>query len=337
MFSIQYQKAGPSTVYKIIEKNLKDDLQPNEVHVQVKYSGINFADIMARKGTYQDAPPFPCVVGYEVSGIVKNIGSKKLEHLLEREVLCFTHFGGYSSDLILPAHCVFIKPQNLCMEQAAAVPVNYLTAYLLLIGMGSLKAHETILIHNAGGGVGLAAIELAKYIGAKIMGTASKSKHQKLLEFGVDHVLDYRTNSWIDEYKKITNNQGVELIIDPIGGLSWKNSYQLLRSTGRLGMFGISSGSESKFSQLKMLLQMPIFHPISLLNNNRSVFGVNMGRLWHEPDKAILWMNEILELINKNIIRPYVDKVFSYKDVASAHEYIENRKNFGKVLLKMFD
>jgi NADPH:quinone reductase-like Zn-dependent oxidoreductase len=337
MFSLSIPKPGPSSVIELIEKKLTPTLKDNEVHVEVKYSGINFADIMARKGTYQDAPPFPCVVGYEVSGIVKNIGSKKLEHLLEREVLCFTHFGGYSSDIILPAHSVFIKPQNLSLEQAAALPVNYLTAYLLLIGMGSLKAHETILIHNAGGGVGLAAVELAKYIGAKIMGTASKSKHQKLLEFGVDHVLDYRTNSWIDEYKKITNNQGVELIIDPIGGSSWKNSYQLLRSTGRLGMFGVSSGSESKFSQLKMLLQMPIFHPISLLNNNRSVFGVNMGRLWHEPEKATLWMKDILDLVQKNIIKPHVDKIFPYQEISQAHDYIENRKNFGKVLLKMFD
>ncbi len=337
MHSIVFPKAGNSNICKIIESTLTQLPNENEVVVEVKYAGINFADIMARRGTYQDAPAFPCIVGYEVSGIVKKVGSQKLNSWLGKNILCFTHFGGYSSEIIVPIHGVFEIPSKLTFEEAAAIPVNYLTAYLLIIGMGTLKSHETILIHNAGGGVGLAALQLAKHIGARIIATASKSKHSRLLQCGADHVVDYRQKHWAKEILHLTSQQGVELVVDPLGGTSWKTSYTLLRSTGRLGMFGVSNSSENKISLLKLLFQMPIFHPLSLLNNNKAVFGVNMGRLWHEPNKARFWMQEIFNLINQDKIKPTIAEIFSYRDVSKAHDYIEERKNFGKVLLKMFD
>jgi NADPH:quinone reductase-like Zn-dependent oxidoreductase len=225
----------------------------------------------------------------------------------------------------------------LTFEQAAAIPVNYLTAYALLVVMGSLHEGESILIHNAGGGVGLAALDIAKKIGAVTYGTASPSKHKFLTDRGLDHPIDYRNQDWQPQLMQLTNGRGVDLIIDPIGGSHFKKSYNALRHTGRLGMFGVSSGSANGLSgKLKMLqaaIQMPRFHPLGLFNKNRGVFGLNLGHMWHEPEKVALWMRDILRGVDEEWIRPHVDQAFSFADVGKAHRRLEERKNIGKVVL----
>src|SRR5207249_7001602 len=133
-----------------------------------------------------------------------------------------------------PAAQAFEKPEQLSFEQSAALPTNYLTAWALIVTMGGLKKDEAILIHNAGGGVGLAALDIAKRIGAKTYGTASPSKHQFLKERGLDHAIDYRQQDWLPVLKKLTDGRGVELVIDPLGGAHWKKSFSALRHTGRL-------------------------------------------------------------------------------------------------------
>jgi NADPH:quinone reductase-like Zn-dependent oxidoreductase len=203
--------------------------------------------------------------------------------------------------------------------------------------MGSLQANESVLIHNAGGGVGLAALDIAKKIGATTFGTASPGKHQFLRERGLDHPLDYRNQDWLPVLKELTNGRGVELVIDPIGGSHWKKSYAALRPTGRLGMFGVSSASANglrgKLKLIKAAALMPRFHPLGLLNKNRGVFGLNLGHLWHEPEKVATWMKVILDGVSEGWIRPFVDKAFPFAQAGDAHSYVEARKNIGKVVL----
>jgi len=207
----------------------------------------------------------------------------------------------------------------------------------LIVVMGSLHQSESILIHNAGGGVGLAALDIAKKIGAVTYGTASPSKHEFLKERGLDHAIDYRNEDWREVLMRLTNNRGVELIIDPIGGSHWKKSYSALRHTGRLGMFGVSSASatglKGKVKLLKAAAQMPRFHPLGMLNKNRGVFGLNLGHLWHEPEKVAVWMRDILRGVEESWIRPYVDRSFKFSEASDAHTYIEERRNIGKVVL----
>jgi NADPH:quinone reductase-like Zn-dependent oxidoreductase len=235
---------------------------------------------------------------------------------------------------------LFKKPERLSFEEAAALPVNYLTAHILIEVMGSLQSYESILIHNVGGGVGIAALDIAQHIGAKTYGTASKRKHDFLAERGLNHAIDYRNKNWYEELMDLTDGKGVELITDPLGGKEWKRSYKALRATGRLGMFGVSSASEgtsggmgAMWSMLKTVVQMPFYHPLPLLNKNRGVFGVNLGHLWHEPEKARIWMQHILNGVEEGWINPHLDATFSFADVAEAHRYIEERKNIGKVIL----
>lgn len=333
-------KYGDVNVLKVRESEAPEPAA-GEVLVDVKAAGVNFADILARQGLYLDAPKAPCVVGYEVSGVVETVGRGVDSGLVGKEVLALTRFGGYSEKVCVPAKAAYELPDGLGFQRAAAIPVNYLTAWQLLVVMGSLKEGEAVLIHNAGGGVGLAALDIAKHVGAVTYGTASPGKHAFLKERGLDHPIDYRNRDFLAEVMALTAGKGVELVIDPIGGDSWKKSYKALRSTGRLGMFGVSAVSESnlfgKLKYLKILVQTPLYSPLSLMNANRSVFGVNLGRMWREGDRMRGWMETILDGVREGWIQPHVDKAFSFERAGEAHAYIEARKNLGKVVLTTSD
>ncbi|MFT5301428.1 MAG: NADPH:quinone reductase-like Zn-dependent oxidoreductase [Mariniblastus sp.] len=310
-----------------------------EVRVRVEAAGVNFADISGRLGIYQDLPPMPVVVGYEVAGRVDCVGAGVDSNLIDADVLALTQFGGYSDVVCVPVAQVFRRPVGMSAEIGAAIPVNFLTAYQLVCVMGGLSAGETMLVHSAGGGVGIAAIQLAKHLGATVIGTASAGKHEFLRELGVAHCIDYRTEDFEQRVNEITDGAGVELVLDAVGGDSFKKSFRSLSATGRLGMFGISSAatgkSKNRISFLKTVLSMPWFKftPPALINQNKGVFGVNLGHLWGEMDRVSGWLEEILGLYESGVVRPVIAKTFSFEDAALAHHYIQDRKNIGKVLL----
>ena len=310
---------------------------PGEVLIRVKAAGLNFADILARQGLYPDGPPKPCVMGYEVSGLIEAVGEGVDPGIVGEPVIAMTRFGGQAELVCVPDAQVFEKPPELSFEQGAALPVNYLTAWALIVTMGGLRADESILIHNAGGGVGLAALEIARHIGAKTFGTASAGKHEFLRERGLDHPIDYRGQDWLPVLMDLTQGRGVELIIDPLGGNSWKQSYRALRRTGRMGVFGMSvasaSGIKGKLKALKAVVSMPRYNPLGLMNRNKGVFGLNLGHMWGEGEKVASWTREIMRGVQQGWIRPHVDRTFSFEEIADAHRYIEARRNIGKIVL----
>lgn len=336
MRQIVMTKTGGVEVLKIYEAH---EPQPGkgEVRIDVKAAGINFADIMARKGIYPDAPKKPCVVGYEVSGLIESVGEGVDTSLVGKPVIAPMRFGGYAEKVVTPVSYAKVKPELLSFEQGAAVPVNYLTAYQLLIVMGGLKKGEHLLIHNAGSGVGIAALDIAKHIGAVTYGTASGRKHEFLRERGLQHAIDYRTQDWLREIQKITEGRGIDLIIDPIGGKNTRKSYRALARTGRLGLFGLSTATETRFSAklnlVRTVLIMPRFHPVRLMNANKGIFGVNIGHMWGVEEKMLPWLQDIINGVEEGWVRPHVDRVFPFEKVAEAHSYIEERRNTGKVVL----
>ena len=339
MKQVRITKAGAPEVLQTVEAP-DPSAGPGQVRIAVEASGVNFADIMARLGIYPDAPPIPCVVGYEVAGTIDQVGEGVDGLEVGAEVMALTRFGGFSELVCVPSDQCFIRPSGMSAEEGAAIPVNYLTAYQLMIAMGSLKAGERVLVHSAGGGVGIAAIQLAKHLGAEVIGTASAWKHDALREMGVDKLIDYRTEDFETRVLEMTKGRGVELILDAVGGKSFKKGMRILSPTGRLGMFGMSSAATGKkrswISFLKAILTMPLFefNPGALINDNKGVFGVNMGHMWSEVDRLSLWTEELLLLYQQGAIKPHIDRVFSFQEAAQAHHYIQDRKNFGKVLLK---
>ena len=311
-----------------------------EIRIRVEASGVNFADILGRMGIYPDCPPIPVVVGYEVGGRVDAVGAGVDPGWVGRNVFAVTRFGGYSDVICVPESHVFVRPPGMSAAEGAAIPVNYLTAWQLVVVMGALKPYETMLVHSAGGGVGIAATQIAKFIGAKVIGTASGSKHERLKAFGADHLIDYRRQDFEARAREITKGHGVELILDAVGGDSLKKGYRLLAPTGRLGMFGVSSAVNAKRRDLlnvfRTLANTPwfLFTPLALLNANKGVFGVNLGHMWHEIGRMRMWMDDLLDLWSKGVMKPQIDRVFTFDEAPLAHHYIQDRKNLGKVILK---
>lgn len=311
---------------------------PGEIRIRVQACGINFADVLARQGLYPDAPKLPTVVGYEVAGTVDQVGPE-VTRIKEGEVVgALTRFGGYSDLVVVHEFMAFPKPSPIALEQAAAIPVNYLTAWLMMVHQGNLKPKEKVLIHAVAGGVGQAAVQIARWRKAEIFGTASAAKHARLKEMGVDHCIDYHHQDFEAEVKKLTQGRGVDLVLDAVGGNSFKKSYRCLAPLGKLMMFGISSFSTGTkrniWSALKGMWAMPTFKPIPLLNKNRGVFGFNLGHLMGEIPLLQENLESILRLVEEGVFVPVVDRSFSFEKAAAAHAYIQAHKNFGKVLLK---
>jgi NADPH:quinone reductase-like Zn-dependent oxidoreductase len=301
------------------------------VRIEVAAAGINFADVMARMGLYPDAPDTPCVVGYEVAGTVLELG-EGVEHLTPgQRVFASTKFGGYASQVVAQASEVVELPDGLSFEQGAAIPVNYATAWAGLLGYGSLQPGERVLIHSAGGGVGIAATQIAKSVGAEVYGTASPGKHARISELGVDHVLDYTKSGWQSGLPQF------DVILDAIGGKSFRQSYSLLRAGGRLVAFGASSvvSGEKKnvVTALRAVARMPRFNMMKQMSESKAVIGLNMLSLWKDRGTLQPWVAPLREMLADGTVKPVIAGAYSFEDAGAAQTMIVERRNVGKVVL----
>jgi NADPH:quinone reductase-like Zn-dependent oxidoreductase len=222
-------------------------------------------------------------------------------------------------------------PDRLSFEEGAALPVNYATAWAALVRYGSLQRGERILIHAAAGGVGIAATQLAKDIGAEIWGTASPAKHEAIRELGVDHPVDYTRGGWERDVPRL------DLVMDALGGRSFRRSYDLLRAGGRLVAFGASgvmSGEKrSLVSAARTVVSMPRFNVVKQMSQSKAVIGLNVLTLWDEHGSLDPWMRPLGELLEREVIRPVVARTFPFEQAGDAHRYISGRRNVGKVVL----
>lgn len=314
-----------------------------EVLVAVEAAGVNFADVLARQGLYPDAPPLPAVVGYEVGGTVAAVGAGVSSVAVGDPVLALTRFGGYASHVVAPEVAVFRRPDGMSAETGAAIPVTYLTAFQMMVVMGSVRPAADlgrpmrVLVHGAGGGVGTACADLGRVYGAELIGTASPGKHDYVRERGYAHAVDYRTGDWVAEVKRLTGGEGVDLVLDAIGGSHWSRSLDALAPSGRLVVYGISSvAGGGKPALARMALGVPWLRtsPFALMNANHGVLGVNMGHLWGARERVRAWAGRLLDLWRDGHLRPHVDRVVPFDEAPEAHRHLEARRNVGKVLLR---
>jgi NADPH:quinone reductase-like Zn-dependent oxidoreductase len=313
------------------------DPGPGEVRIRVKAAGVNFADILARMGLYPDAPPPPMVVGYEVSGYVDAVGPGPSRHEIGRRVLAVTRFGGYADHVIAPADFVWPAPANLSHNETAAIPIAYLTAIVALYRMANLKAGESLLVHSAGGGVGIAAAQLARVRRSLVIGTASPAKHGALRAMGIDHVLDAGSEDLEAEVARLTNGRGVDVVLDPRGGERLSQSYRMLAPLGRLVVYGsqalVVGRVRNEEAVQAFLQQRPMFDPMDLMNSNRGVFGLNLAHLWGERRYAAASMEALLTDFAGGRLKAVVAKAFPLAHAAEAHAFLQDRENVGKVVL----
>lgn len=329
-------KYGPPEVLSLREA--PDPLPRNgEVRVRVEACGVNFADILGRMGLYRDAPAAPYVPGYEVAGVIDAVGQGVPDLREGDKVFAVTFFGGYSDTVCVPYKQVFSRLDWMNAQDAAALPVNFLTAYVGLVVMGSLRSGDRVLIHNAGGGVGLAALTICKIVGAETYGTASAHKHEFLRQQGLDYALDYRSQDYVHGLLELTNGAGVQIILDPLGGASWRKNYRLLAPTGRLVAYGASSVAPRKrrswLAVLRLLANISFFSPMQLMRDNKAVMGLNLGHLWDQTALLRECMAQIVAWYDEALFRPAIDRTFPLANGPAAHHYLQERQNLGKVLL----
>lgn len=336
MRQVWITRPGPPEVLQV--KEAPDPVaEAGQVRVSVRAAGINFADLMARTGMYQDAPPIPCVVGYEVSGVIDQVGKGVQGISVGDRVLAMPKFGGYSDTVVLPAEQVFRMPDKMSFEEGAALPVVYLTAHHMMLFVGNLRKGMRVLVHSAAGGVGLAAIDIGKAFGCEMFGAASAGKHAFLKERGCQHPIDSAKDIPSQVRAILGKESGIDLALDAVGGKSFSDSYNLLGETGRLVCFGVSSMSPGKsrslVSALGMLIKTRRYSPLSLMMDNKSVQGVNMGHLFTRLDILKPQFESLIAMYERGEIRPYVDRTFPFAEAAQAHHYLHDRKAKGKVLL----
>jgi NADPH:quinone reductase-like Zn-dependent oxidoreductase len=296
---------------------------PGQVRIEVRAAGVNFADHMARQGVYPDAPKPPCVLGYEVAGVVEATGER---------VIAGTRFGGYAERVVVGEGDVAAIPDGMSFAEAAAIPVNYATAWAGLLGYGSLREGERVLIQAAAGGVGIAATQIARRHGAEVWGTASPAKHDRIRELGVQHPLDYTRRGW---------HKGLppfDLIMDAIGGDSLRRSYGMLRPGGRLVAFGAASvtGAERRNPLTLVRQGLPMvrgFNLVEQMSASKAVIGLNMLRLWDDRGTLEPWLRPLTALLADGTIRPVVAEEVRFDRAGDAHRVLAERRNVGKVVL----
>jgi synaptic vesicle membrane protein VAT-1 len=311
---------------------------PGQVRIRVQAAGLGFAEVMAAQGLYPDAPKTPCVVGYEVAGVVDALGDGAEGHPMGTRVLALTHFGGHADVVCVPAEQVFAIPGDKSFEEAAALPVNYLTAYHLLFRAAGIRPGERVLVHMAAGGTGLAVLQLCRTVGdVEVFGTASAAKHETLRAEGCAHPIDYRAVDYAAEVRRLTGGEGVDVVLDPLGGKDWRKGMKLLRPCGRLVAYGfanLASGPRRRHAHvLSQVAGIPLLTPLQLMNHNRSVSGVNIGRLWSEMAILRQEFQAVLELWAAGRIEPRIDRSYSFAEAAGAHRRILQRQNTGKIVL----
>jgi NADPH:quinone reductase-like Zn-dependent oxidoreductase len=337
---VQTGNGGPEVLQ--VQERPDPPVGAGEVRIAVKAAGINFADTMARVGLYPDAPKPPCVMGYEVAGEVESVGEDVSDFAVGDRVMAGTRFGGQAELVTVPSAQVLSLPERLSFEQGAAFPVNYGTAYAALIIMGSLREGNRVLIHAAAGGVGIAATQIARNVGAEIFGTASPAKHDAIRAQGVTHAIDYRSQDFETEAMRITGGEGVDLIIDALGPTSFRKDYRLLRPGGRLVMYGLSEVTKESGrdipAALKSLAKMPLatipwWKSLALMNENKGIFGLNMLKWWDREGSLDRATEPLMADLEAGRLEPVVAEAFPFERAGEAHEFIAQRRNVGKVVL----
>ena len=339
MKSILLNKYGEShSAFKIEETDIPRPGK-GEVTIKVSYSGLNFADVMARRGLYKGAPPLPFVLGYDVAGTIHEVG-KGVEGLEKgQKVTAMTRFGGYAEYAKTQASGVAVIQDDWDMAWSTALTTQACTAVYCAEEVLKLYPGYKVLIQAASGGVGRILIQLAKHYGCEIFATASTGKQDYLRELGADHPIDYMKEDFSERVRTIAGDKSLDVVFDNLGGKRYKEGLKLLAPVGKIVSYGAADQNRgnktSKWNTLRVGLGFGFHSPIPLVVQSKSMIGVNMLKLAdHKPHIFKNILDRVIDLASKGIINPLLDKEFEASKVSEAHDYLESRKSKGKVVIK---
>jgi synaptic vesicle membrane protein VAT-1 len=311
---------------------------PDQILIKIKAIGLNFADVLMRTGIYPDTPKPPFIPGMEFSGIVSETGANVTSLKPGDRVMGYSRTGSHAEYVVVHEKMAGIIPESMNFEQAAAFPIIYLTAYHGLFTLGKLQPNEKVLVHAAGGGVGLAVIQLAKHYNAEIFGTVgSEFKCSVAREQGLDHCINYTKENFAQVIKQLTNEYGIDVVMDAVGGRVFRPGWKLLAPMGRYIIYGFADAmGKDSFSYLrasKSLLTMPPILLTSLISANKTIAGFNLSTLTGKTAYLRKTTEELIELYSKGVIKPIIGKIFPFDQIVEAHAHLQRRESVGKVVV----
>ncbi|PPA69471.1 quinone oxidoreductase family protein [Jeotgalibacillus proteolyticus] len=323
MKAMQLKEYGGPEVLNVVEVE-RPVPKEHQVLLEIKAIGVNYADTARRQGQYVVPTPLPFIPGAEVSGVVVETGEKVNGIEPGTRVVTLIESGGYAEYAIADARALIPLPEDLDYAQAAALPLQGLSAYHILKTMGRLQEGETVLIHAAAGGVGTIAVQLAKLFGAgKVIATASTDEKLQLAqEMGADVLVNYTKDGWEKEVLEATEGKGVHLALEMAGGDVFYKTLKCLGTFGRIVVYGVASGEQSKFN------------PSSLMARNQSVIGFFLPQIMRKPELLQPSMKELVELVSEGRLKLTIGEVFGLEEAARVHELMQSRKTKGKLILE---
>ncbi len=322
-----------------IQEVAAPSLAAGQVLVDVEAFGLNFADVMARQGLYQDCPPLPAIIGYEAVGRVNSWADDVSGFEKGQRVLAFTRFGAYATQVATMQEGVVPIPEAMPVGEAVALATQYCTAWYAAEEMVRLYAGDRVLIQSAAGGVGTALVQLAKHRGCYVFGTASTGKKLAYLkELGVDCPINYKESNFAKIIKQVSPTGKVDVVFDAVGGKSVKDGMKLLDAGGRMVCYGAASMSGSNKNVLRLAktgLGFGLYSPIQLMMPSHSIIGVNMLRI--ADNKPLILQRcliEVVKLWEKGVVKPTVGGDFAISELAQAHSSLANRQTIGKIVVR---
>lgn len=319
-------KGGPASMMRISEMDIPKPAA-GEVLIKVAYSGVNRPDVLQRSGNYNPPPGASPVLGLELSGTIHELGAGVTQWKVGDQVCALTPGGSYAEYCVAPAgHCLPI-PKGMTMLEAAAIPENYFTVWTNVFERVKLQAGETILIHGGSSGIGLTAIQLAKQFGATVYTTVGNAEKAKFcVEKGADVAINYREQDFVEEVKKLTKDQGVNVILDMVGGEYIAKNVGLLALEGRLAQIAFLEGGKTAFD----------FTPVMIKRLVLTGSTLRPRTVEQKTGIANALKEKVLPLMESGKCRPVIHQTFDLTEVVKAHELMESSKHIGKIMLKVF-
>lgn len=337
MKAYQLRRVGPPKSLKMQDLPPAPAPKKGEVQIKTKAIGVNYAEILSRKGQYSWAPKRPYVIGMEVFGHIVSVGEGVDQNHMEKPVLAGMQYGAYSEYVNVPDHLAFPAFEGFSDAENAAMLVNYTTAWIALFCQARVRPGETVLVQAAAGGVGTAAVKLLKAHGCRVIGMASREEKLELLRgMGTDLVVNYRTEDFYEVVMQ--NDMRPDVVLELVGGEVFHKSYALLKPFGRIAVAGFASIPLKKWNPLTWWPTWKAAPKARLMDMAKRSIGMHathIGYLIQQPGLVTENFNAMADFVKQHGIRPVVGREFDFSEAAAAHAFIESRESYGKVVLKL--
>ncbi len=336
MKAVYLKKFGTPDEAFEIRDTPKPNPKPTQLLIRVETFGLNFADVLARKGLYPEVPDRPCIIGYEVVGVVEAQGAAVPVDMVGKRVVSLTRFGGYAEFVTTDYRAAAVLAADYPAEKAVALATQYTTAYVCSQESMNLYSGDRVLVHAGAGGVGIALIQMALAKGCEIFATAgSQQKVDFLRKLGVQHPVNYRKDDYVESIRKILGPNRLDATFNSLAGKSVPKDMKLLGSGGKLVIFGAASRvgkSGGIFTSLGMLLQTGFVSPISLIMRSKSIIGINILKLGdYKPQVVATCLKEVVKQAEAGKLDPVVGGHYPIDRLNEAHLALENRGTIGKL------